>query len=839
MDDADASAGEHTLAYPDQVETVDVRGGKPRVIGDRSSELQQRDPEGFKIGRYQLLELVGTGGMGMVWGAWDPQLERRVAVKLVRFTSESSHVRMLREGQVLAKLSHPNLVPIFDVGVMGDQVYLVMEWIKGVTLRAYGASSPGPRAVLAAYRQAGEGLAAAHRAGVIHRDFKPDNAIRGDDGRVRVLDFGLAQDAGDTTDTPHAGTPRYMPPEQARGVAVTAAGDQYSFCVSLREALDAAGGRPGWISAIVERGAAEKVEDRFESMDVLLAELARDPARRWRNGAIGIVAAAAAIGAFAFGRAGGDDAAAIEPCSGGGAELAPSWSPGIRDRVTAHLRALGPAARAEADRVAAELDGYATTWLDQHRRVCMANVRREVTPAIHEGRMDCLTRTRSQLAAVGELMTSVDDKGLPPALLAASSLPDSRGCVDERGTVLPPPAGVSERVKAIVPQVERALVRATAKHVDAIREATTATTLARETGYAPLIARALLVEGRARSDDSDPSELFSESMRLALRGADELLAVEGYARWIYARVRRDAPAADHWDVMVEIAERLGRPGRFARALMYSNRGIARLVANDRTGARELFEIALQAAGDAGEVELVSITQNLAQLERDPQEAQRRLRSARDRFATALGPSHPLTLIASEQVAMLIADRARAAAELESTYRGLERWHESYPELAWEAAWIADESGDHATAAAWMSRITGDPSPMTAIARAYIALQDPSSDVAKHIAELEQLVTTLDQSRPWNRVYAADALVLVARTKPEVWKRVLALHETEPLVIHSRRLARARRMVAELLATTRPADAQRLAEQALPWYRGASTDAAIVERLEQIASRRAP
>ncbi len=812
-----------------------MRGGKARVSGGRSSEGEQREPDGFKIGRYQLLELVGTGGMGMVWGAWDPQLERRVAVKLVRFTSESSHVRMLREGQVLAKLSHPNLVPIFDVGVMGDQVYLVMEWIKGVTLRGYGASSPGPRALLAAYRQAGEGLAAAHRAGVIHRDFKPDNAIRGDDGRVRVLDFGLAQEAGDTTDTPHAGTPRYMPPEQARGLAVTSAGDQYSFCVSLREALDAAGGTPGWISTIVERGSAEKVEDRFASMDALLVALARDPARRWRNGAIGVVAVATAVGAFAFGRAGLDEAAAIEPCSGGGAELAPSWSPVLRDRVTAHLRSLGPAARAEADRVAAELDGYATTWIDEHRRVCLANVRREATPAVHEGRMDCLTRTRSQFAAVGELMTSVDDKGLAPALLAASSLPDSRGCVDERGTVLPPPAGMSERVKTIVPQVERALVRATAKHVDAIRDAAAATAQARATGYLPLIARALLVEGRARSDDSDPSALFSEAMRLALRGADELLAVEAYARWIFARATREAPASDPWDVMVEIAERLGRPGRFARALMYSNRGIARLAANDRTGARELFESALHAAGDAEDIELVSITQNLAQLERDPNEAQRRLRSARDRFSAALGPSHPLTLIASEQVAMLIPDRVQAAAELESSYRGLERWQGSYPEVAWEAAWIADESGDHAAAAAWMARITGDSSPLTAIAGAYIALQDRAPDAAK----LEQLVTTLDQSLPWNRVYAADALVLVARTKLEVWERILALHETEPLVIYSRRLARARRMVAELVATTRPADAQRLAKLALPWYRGAASDAVIVERLEQLASRRAP
>ncbi|MBA3458738.1 MAG: serine/threonine protein kinase [Deltaproteobacteria bacterium] len=844
MNDADPPKGEPTDAYPDHIDTVDVLGGKARAARERvldatgsgsgsERELVPTGVTGIKIGRYQLLELVGSGGMGMVWGAWDPQLERRVAIKLVKFTSEDSHERMLREGQVLAKLSHPNLVPVFDVGVMGDQVYLVMEWIRGETLRAFAASAPGQRALLAAYRQAGEGLAAAHRAGVIHRDFKPDNAIRGDDGRVRVLDFGLAQDAGGSTASPRAGTPRYMPPEQARGRTVTTESDQYAFCVSVREALESAGGMPGWIAAIVERGVSEDPARRFASMDDLLSAFARDPARRWRAGAIGVVAIAAAAGAFAFGRAGGDDAAAIEPCSSGGAELATSWNPAVQDRVMAHLRSLGPATLPEADRLVKDLQSYAMTWIDQHRQVCLANARLEVTPAIHERRIECLARTRSQLAAVGELMGTVDAKGLAPALVAASSLPDSRGCVDEPGTVLPPPAATKERVKAIVPLVERALVRATAKQAEATRDATAATVQARATGYLPLIARALLVEGRARSNESDASALFAESMRLALRSSDEVLAVEAYARWIFARVMQEAPATDHWDVMVEIAERLGRPARFARALMYSNRGIARLAADDRTGARALFEQALESAGDADDVELVSISQNLAQLEREPAAAQRRLRTARDRLAAALGATHPDTLVAKEQLAMVTPDRAQAAAELDAAYKSLEHWHGSYPEFAWEAAWIADETGDHATAATWMARIGGDSPPMTTIAAAYIALENHAPDAARRVAELEQLATTLDQSTAWHRAYAADALVLLARAKPALWERVLTLHEVEPLVIYSRRLARARRMVAEQWAVTRPDAARRLAEQALPWYRGAPGDAAVVARLQQL------
>lgn len=823
MSAAGGPKDEPTLAHPDHVETVDALGGKARAARARatgevtpSADHEEAAPP-VKIGRYQLLELVGSGGMGMVWGAWDPQLERRVAVKLVRFTSERSHERMLREGQVLAKLSHPNLVPIFDVGVIGDQVYLVMEWIKGVTLRAYAAEKPGAKALLAAYRQAGEGLAAAHRAGVIHRDFKPDNAIRGDDGRVRVLDFGLAQGAGDA-DAPHAGTPRYMPPEQHAGEGITAASDQYAFSVSLREALASAGPVPGWIGSILERGLSLEPDERFASMEAMLAALGHDPARRWKLGVAGGLAAAAAVAAFAFGRAGTDNSA-VEPCSGASTELATSWTPAIRDRAATHLRALGPLAAEDATRVTKELDDYAATWIDESRRVCLANERHELTPAIHARRLECLARTRSQLGAVGELLGSVDENGVAPALLAASSLPDSRGCAEETGSVLPPPAAMKDRVAATIPLVERALVRATAKQADAVALASGALARARETGYVPLIARAVLVEARARAESADASPLYAEAMRLALRSSDEVLAVEAYARWIYARVMQDQVATDHWDVMVELAERLGGPGRFARALMYSNRGLAKLAADDREGARALFETALRAAGDAEDVELVSIVQNLAQLEPTPEAAMRRFSLARDRYAAALGTEHPVTLVATEQLALVMPDRARAAAQLQAAYEGLARSHVSYPEFAWELAWLADEAGDRNAAATWMKRVTGDgEGTITAIATAYIALESNAPDSARQLAELERLVTMLDPSRPWSRAYAADALVLVARSKPEAWERVLALLEKEPMVIYSRRLARARRMVAAQWMASRPGDAKRLAELGRAWYR---------------------
>jgi serine/threonine protein kinase len=239
---------------------------------------------GAAIGRYQLLEIAGIGGAGIVLCAWDPELERRVAIKVLQ-TAGHARESLLREGRLLARCSHPNVVSIFDVGVAraaADRdpgaeglVYLVTEWIRGATLRAFAAARPGAIAVLRAYLDAGAGLAAAHAVGVVHRDFKPDNAIRGDDGRVRVLDFGLAEAPGAAGAGParSSGTPRYMAPEQSRGSAATPACDQYAFCASLREALAATGGAPPALSRALARGLDPDPAARFPSLRALLDEL--------------------------------------------------------------------------------------------------------------------------------------------------------------------------------------------------------------------------------------------------------------------------------------------------------------------------------------------------------------------------------------------------------------------------------------------------------------------------------------------------------------------------------------------------------------------------------------
>ncbi len=238
----------------DPTETVPLHGEAPRPR-DPSAEALER---GAAVGRYVILDRIGAGGMGVVYAAYDPELDRRVALKLLRTDrfAAPGHLRLLREAKALARLTHPNVVAVHDAGTFGDQVFVAMELVEGETLRQWlEAGARSWREVLDRLLAAGRGLAAAHAAGLVHRDFKPENVLLGRDGRVRVVDFGLAKALADAAEEPAApdsggelaspltewgavlGTPAYMAPEQIRGIAADARSDQFSFCVALYEAL--------------------------------------------------------------------------------------------------------------------------------------------------------------------------------------------------------------------------------------------------------------------------------------------------------------------------------------------------------------------------------------------------------------------------------------------------------------------------------------------------------------------------------------------------------------------------------------------------------------------------
>ena len=192
-----------------------------------------------RLGRLVILDRIGAGAMGTVYAAYDPRLDRKVAVKILHAADGDANARFLREARALGKLAHPNVVAIHDAGEQDGAVHIVMELAVGVPLRAW-INHPDHdwRDVVRVMREVAAGLAAAHRAGVVHRDIKPDNILIGDD-RARVVDFGLANDSSgsDSSFLPGAGTPSYMAPEVLAGKPATPASDQFSFAVTLFEAL--------------------------------------------------------------------------------------------------------------------------------------------------------------------------------------------------------------------------------------------------------------------------------------------------------------------------------------------------------------------------------------------------------------------------------------------------------------------------------------------------------------------------------------------------------------------------------------------------------------------------
>ena len=207
------------------------------------------------MGRYLVLGTLGEGGMGVVHAAYDPELDRKVALKVLlpgRGGRAKGHERLLREAQSLARLSHPNVVAVHDVGTHEGRVFVAMEFIAGTTLSATIESQrPGLEAIVGLYAAAGRGLEAAHRVGLVHRDFKPDNVMVDREGRVRVVDFGLAQAVAEASAEESSqgsavgltatgalmGTPAYMAPEQFQGRPTDARTDVFAFCVALYEHL--------------------------------------------------------------------------------------------------------------------------------------------------------------------------------------------------------------------------------------------------------------------------------------------------------------------------------------------------------------------------------------------------------------------------------------------------------------------------------------------------------------------------------------------------------------------------------------------------------------------------
>jgi hypothetical protein len=807
------------------------------------------------IGRYRLLEQAGRGGMGVVWSAWDPELERRVAIKLVRATVKSARDQIQREGQALAKLSHPNVVPIYDVGVIDDQVYLVMEWVRGATLRELCQGEHSTQEIVQVYRQVCAGLGAAHRAGVVHRDFKPENAIRGEDGRVRVLDFGLA--VGEATAGGIAGTPRYMAPEQAAGLAVTAAVDQYACCTSLREALHGDGRRsvPGWLDAIVSRGTETDPASRFPTMDALAAALDNDPFRRWRRRGVVVATASGIALAFAIGRARSTELPGPR-CRDAGNQIFTIWNPAARQTVTDHMHTLGEFGTHEAPRLVDGLSHYATAWSEARADACLAHKQGTIPEALYEQRLRCLSRSEAAFTTAIEIATEVTADKLESALIAARSLPSAAGCAAEDAlAVPPPPQAVAARVTEVAAAVERSRMLALAASPRAIEVATSAAAAAAETRYIPLVARATMVQGwaHALADRSSAWELLDRAFHEALRVGDDILAVEAYARaWFVASRSPDfAPQERERQLVEDVAIRTGASGRFSRALLYNNLATSRIVRNDLAGAREWFRRALGAwhpplADRAQDIELTAVLQNLALVEDEPTRRFELSQRAVDSEVAHLGPDHPATITARIQLALFTPNPSGAAAAFAKTCSSIPEWHPQLrAECAYEEGWLAIERNDasRAQAAMTIAQTIRDPDRVQ-IARAYLdVVSTDSAKITSARSAMRTLARKLSAAEGWwNHGYAADARViaaLAAGASNSILEWQNALAALADLPVYQRRRAFVHAALAIRLAETNPGKARLHAEEAVQWYRKAGGYDAEVAQLWPLVSHQSP
>jgi serine/threonine protein kinase len=786
--------------------------------------------ERVALGRYQLSEKLGAGGMGVVWGAWDPELERHVAIKLVQAGTDGT--RILGEGQALAKLSHPNVVAVHDVGTIGDQIYVVMEWVRGKTLRA-ACEGRDRRAVLRIYREAGAGLAAVHAAGLVHRDFKPENAIVGDDGRVRILDFGLATTAGGSG---AAGTPRYMAPEQERGAA-TPASDQYAFCAALREAL---GKLPPWIAAIVDRGQARDPEARFASMAELLRALDRDPARVWRRGGIAIGVLAIAGVAFVLGRSG---SAGVEPCGGGAAEIA------ALDRgVLAHVEALGVYGAGEARRLAPALEAYRDRWTRAHHAACMAHERRELTDAHYERSMRCLERSRASYRSALDVLAAVPAARLADAAVAVQALPDAERCVSDArlSTVVPPPAAIAADVTRIEHAIDAARIRAIAADPDAAKVLATLSADAERLGYTPLVAKARLAYGFALGHGGDTAAAImplDRAISAAIEANDDVTAVEAYARLVWATaVSTSADSATPEEALAtlpiieRIARRLGPSGGFVGPLLLNNVGIAYMAKPDEAEAARWFTRAREAwerSKDPG-LELAYIPSNLALTVTDRAQQRALLDETAARFTATLGPDHPFALEFRTRAAMFVQHPGEAARAIEE---GCAKMRALHPHLAmqiyfctYEVGWLAVERGDDAAARAAFTAILATPGDDNyhALARIHLAMLDGDPHAQRDAAALGD--TLAKSTAWWLRVYAADAF-LVAGNLDRARDLLDDTSAGHAQVYYQRRIARVRYLRA------RAHHDREAAAAAAAWYREAGGYERALAELDAITGSR--
>jgi tetratricopeptide (TPR) repeat protein len=723
------------LLRQDDPTVLEIPGPCPSAICASPGSVPMLAP-GDRVGRYMLLETLGEGGMGVVYAAYDSRLDRKVALKVVRpglvGDRESARARLLREAKAIARLSHPNVVTVYDVDFPeGDLLFMTMELVQGETLRRWLQEKRGWQDILDVFAAAGEGLVAAHDAGLVHRDFKPDNVLLGECGRVRVVDFGIAGlldaiprapalAARDEPPSPEAlrsvdslsngrltipgavlGTPRYMAPELLTLSEFDARVDQYAFCVALFEALygqypfgkgepteilerkkrgevvPPAETRtvPARIHRALLRGLRPAPGERFPSMRPLLEELVRHR-RGIRFRALAV--AALIVGALVTAAAAGTRTEA-PVCEPGEKRLAGVWDTPTRAAVGGAILGSGASyARSTWERLAPTLDDYAQQWSSGYHDACVAtNVRKVQSADMLDRRMACYEVRRSQLAALSRLLASASPEDVRRALDAARSLPSLTDCADLEGltAALPSPGdtGVRARVEALRADLAVARARYDAgRYAEAEAAIRAIAASANETDYLPLVAEV---------------ELAGAEVANALGERDSFAARLRKSAWAAEASRHDRIAAEALSLSLQIDDSPWARDRVDAAIRRSGREELRyftfvaeaevaLRRGDRQGALARYRAALESVEQklGPDHRLVSSgLNNIAYM----QETLGDLEGASATLSRALaiaernhGPDHPTTAFLRLNVATMMLQRGDFAGAQRLSDEGL-------------------------------------------------------------------------------------------------------------------------------------------------------------------------
>lgn len=557
----------------------------PTLPVDDAPETGSPRAPGGTIGRFVIVGSLGVGGMGVVLKAFDPDLDRAVAIKLLRPDSSAAEdraarERLKREAQIMARVTHPNVVGVFEVGEAYGQTFVVMEYVHGPTLKRWlAAKERSVKEILDAAISAGRGLSAAHAEGLVHRDVKPSNVLVGADGRPRIGDFGIARAVAPTADgagpasrggvdtdrirsgtADRAGTIGYMAPEHLAGEALDARADQFSFCVMVFEALHgelpfsagsladyraALDGRPkkpvradvpAHVSAALARGLSRDPAARWPSMDDLLDALSRDPRaalrRRLSVGGAALIVAGGLAAALVSRRA--DPA---PQCASADGLLQGIWDePSQKAVERAFLDTKLSFAADTFARVKAEVDGYTKAWKGMHEEACRATrVEGRQSDSLYDLRMACLDRGRKKLALVTAEWAKASPGTVVRALDLAGSLPPVQACADTAALteVAPMPEDPAARTKILDlrARLDAAAVKVDADPTSGTEPEKAIVEEALATSYAPLVAEAQHEYGVTLRRRGQPGaiEQLQSAAKSAAKAHDDGLSAKAYS----------------------------------------------------------------------------------------------------------------------------------------------------------------------------------------------------------------------------------------------------------------------------------------------------------------------